>query len=343
VSLLLRSGVAPTAPNIPWRLQAENRQCVEAESYRRVSDDGWAAFRPFYPVTVVTVPFFVRYPKEVSWNWEQDNTWRVEPRFPFSVAVTPAPAFFIGQPPQRQWVDWPKDEATRERTDLWRMFMPQRSLSPIFGALSNRKQWEDWPLDEAKRERTELWRFYMPQNGLKAWGMQPEARQQFGAEEFRRVSENGWDLYRFFWTQPSVASPFFVGTPPATPWQYWQNFEGRQEDVGPWRFFMPQTTLAPWVHSQAENRQQQGAEEYRKVGDDGWGDFRYYWTPPIGPSFIIYSGVSEPFGVSANNVSGLSRVSMPPTGIGSTSTVSQNKTDGVGEEWYGDSNTDFKP
>jgi hypothetical protein len=122
---------------------------------------------------------------------------------------------------------------------------------------------------------------FFPQTLLAAWRLQAENRQKDGPVEFRRVSDNGWDLFRFFWTQPVTAPAFFIGQPPPTPWQYWQKDEAKREDMAQRRPYFPQRTLNPVFYYASQNRQQQGPVEFRRVSDNGWDTFRLYWTQPV--------------------------------------------------------------
>ena len=270
---------APQTPLAPWRAQAETRQADGPVEFRRVSDDGWAAFRPFWAPPVTAAPFFV------------------------------------GQPEERRWRDWPQDEARREDIAQRRPYFAQTALNPLFADASRRKPWSDWPADEAKREVVDLYRVFMPQTTLAPWRLFAETRQQDGPLEFRRVSEDGWSMFRPFWSPPPAAAqtifltivvpfpkdwwfatprvefgpffppatvtvPYFVTQPAPAPWGYWQKDEAARERTEIWRLFMPQTPLTPQVAFQAENRQAQGPVEFRRVSDDGWSDFRPFWQPP---------------------------------------------------------------
>ena len=269
-----------------WRVQPEAKQQQGPVEFRRVSDDGWADFRPFW---------------------------------------TPPPsavAFFVGQPVPGPWPYWPKDEASRWNEGWYRLYMPQTGLTPQVGSQAERRQqqgpiefrrvsddvwgdfrpfwtqpqtlnpttafasqrrpWDDWPKDEARRWEDQWARLYMPQTSLAPWRIFAENRQADGPVEFRRVSDDGWALFRFFWVQPST-TPFFVAYPAPNPWNYWPLDQAVREDIAQWRLFMPQTKLTPMVASQAENRQQMGPIEFRRVTDDGWSEFRPFWVPPPPP------------------------------------------------------------
>ena len=238
----------PQTPLAPWRATLPTQQQQGPVEFRRVSDDGWSLFRPYWQPPPSGVPYFV------------------------------------GQPPITPWAYWPKDEAIRYRVDLFRMYMPQTLLTPVTGAASERRRWEYWPGDEAHRDITENWRLYMPQTRLAPWRLLAENRQQLDAEAFRRVSEDGWATFRFFWTQPASGSPFFVNYAAPQQWTYWTMDEAKREDMAQRRLYMPQTPLQPWVATQAENRQQQGPVEYRLVSDFPWDTFRFFWqAPPLPP------------------------------------------------------------
>ena len=339
------------------------RQQRGAEEFRRVSDDGWAAFIPFVQPVVTGVPFFVGQPAAQAWNyWPQDeakrvgvDSWRLfmpqttlnpvfgqppnqqqqgpvefrcvsedvgyrrafipqtplnpvigtaserkpwadwgkdeakRPFDPLPLYPPPTPVvtpFFVGQPYQTPWQYWPQDEANRR--DPWGAFRPFWQPPPVavgyFVGQPAATPWQYWQQDAAKRERTDHWRLFMPQTTLTPWvASRAENRQQWGAEEYRRVSEDGWAAFRPFWQSPPTTIAFFIGQPLPTPWQYWQVDAAQRERTELWRLFMPQTGLTPQVAFQAENRQQQGPVEFRQVSEDGWSTFRFFWQPPPPP------------------------------------------------------------
>lgn len=161
------------------------------------------------------------------------------------IAPVSATPFFVGQPGPTPWAYWPADEAKREDMAQRRPFFPQRILNPVFYFAT---------------------------------------RQQDGPVEFRRVSDNGWDTFRLYWQQPVSTTPFFLYQPAAHVWDYWPKDEAVRERIDAFRFFVTQNGLKLWWASQAEQRQQQGPIEFRRVSDNGWDVFRLYWVQPAPPA-----------------------------------------------------------